>query len=547
MNVLEDALQYRKLQAPRETGGLFCDPAPEEIDATLSENIQRRASDASAVGKAYAEYDCQGRSLQALAKHAREELLRAASSYTSTYRPSASTVTNPAAPLIMTGHQPELFHPGVWCKNFAAARIAERHGGVAIHLIIDSDVCDTRAVRVPGGTVDDPTVQSVGLDTGPVGVPYEEVLVADETTFEEFGATATKILASLVANPIVETFWPLVVSRRTGTEHLGLRLAQGRHLLESRWGLDTLEIPQSKMCQLESFAWFASHLLAQLPRFVEVYNLSLAEYRRNHGVRSAAHPVPDLAMDQRWLEAPFWVWSAQNPIRRRLFVRQQGDKLRLADRNGIELVLNLSPDQSAAEAVREFARVEKTGIKLRPRALVTTMFTRLLLCDLFIHGIGGAKYDQLTDALIDRFFGVSPPRFMTLSGTQRLPIEFMPTTVDRLHELQQRSRRLKYHPEKYFSETSAADVQERDEWVAHKRTWITTPVTPDNARTRHVEIRRSNEALQPWVQTAVRSLRDELEQVRTALRRETILSSREYPFCFLPENILRSYLLDILS
>ncbi|HUS39330.1 MAG TPA: hypothetical protein VMX74_07770, partial [Pirellulales bacterium] len=314
-----------------------------------------------------------------------------------------------------------------------------------------------------------------------------------------------------------------------------------------RWGLDTLEIPQSKMCQLESFAWFASHLLAQLPRFVEVYNLSLAEYRRNHGVRSAAHPVPDLAMDQRWLEAPFWVWSAQNPIRRRLFVRQQGDKLRLADRNGIELVLNLSPDQSAAEAVREFARVENTGIKLRPRALVTTMFARLLLCDLFIHGIGGAKYDQLTDALIDRFFGVSPPRFMTLSGTQRLPIEFTPTTVHRLHELQQRSRRLKYHPEKYFSETSAADVRERDEWVAHKRRWITTPVTPDNARTRHVEIRRSNEALQPWVQTAVRSLRDELEQVRTALRREAILSSREYPFCFHPENILRSYLLDILS
>ena len=33
-------------------------------------------------------------------------------------------------PLIVTGHQPELFHPGVWIKNFAAAAIAGAQQGV---------------------------------------------------------------------------------------------------------------------------------------------------------------------------------------------------------------------------------------------------------------------------------------------------------------------------------------------------------------------------------------------------------------------------------
>jgi len=64
------------------------------------------------------------------------------------------------------------------------------------------------------------------------------------------------------------------------------------------------------------------------------------------------------------------------------------------------------------------------GIFVRPRALITTMFARLLASDLFVHGIGGAKYDQLTDQIIVDFFGVDPPRYVTATGTWRLPTGF---------------------------------------------------------------------------------------------------------------------------
>ena len=50
------------------------------------------------------------------------------------------------------------------------------------------------------------------------------------------------------------------------------------------------------------------------------------------------------------------------------------------------------------------------------------MFARLFLCDLFIHGIGGAKYDQMTDAIIERFFGFAPPDYLTVTATAKLPI-----------------------------------------------------------------------------------------------------------------------------
>ena len=54
--------------------------------------------------------------------------------------------------------------------------------------------------------------------------------------------------------------------------------------------------------------------------------------------------------------------------------------------------------------------------------MITTLFARLFLGDLFMHGIGGAKYDQVTDSLVERFFGVKPPGFMTLTATLRLPV-----------------------------------------------------------------------------------------------------------------------------
>ncbi|MDH3718421.1 MAG: hypothetical protein OES79_09910 [Planctomycetota bacterium] len=552
MSVTEDDLQYRRLQAPQEDGAVFCDPPPGAIDDRLADNLQRQTDSSSAIAQAYAQYDCQGRSLEDLARQARQELLTSAVTYTSSYgTPTlAGATADPTAPLIMTGHQPQLFHPGVWCKNFAAARLAAQQGGVAVHLIIDSDVCKSRAVRVPGGTVTQPVVRSVPLDEAArqhegLSIPYEELAITDAATFDTFGHRASEVLKPLVKEPLLRDFWPQVVARRQQTDRLGLCLAQARHQLETDWGLTSLEVPQSRMCGLEAFHWFACHLLAQLPRLVDVYNTSLAEYRRANRIRSSAHPVPDLAMDQRWLEAPFWIWTVENPVRRRLFVQQQGDTLLLSDRGQVTVPLPVAADQTAEAAVAQLVDIGRAGVKLRPRALVTTMFTRLLLCDLFIHGIGGAKYDQLTDLLIERFFGFPPPHFLTLSGTLRLPIPHARTTVDQLHELKQQLRRAEYHPEKYFSEGAVPDIDQRDRWVDHKRKWVATPPTAENGRTRYLEIRRSNEALRGWASDVVRRLQDELQQTRAAMRGEAILSSREYPFCFFPQKILQDYLLDI--
>src|SRR5207245_752568 len=109
------------------------------------------------------------------------------------------------------------------------------------------------------------------------------------------------------------------------------------------------------VCSLESFHWFACHLLAQLPRLWEAYNAAIADYRRLNHLRSRTHPVPDLASDGVWLEAPFWIWSSADPTRRRLFVRQNGDDLVLSDRSAVEHAIPLSPEADASRGVEQLA------------------------------------------------------------------------------------------------------------------------------------------------------------------------------------------------
>ena len=44
-------------------------------------------------------------------------------------------------------------------------------------------------------------------------------------------------------------------------------------------------------------------------------------------------------------------------------------------------------------------------------------YFRLLLVDQFTHGIGGGRYDQVTDRVMAGFFEIEPPRFSVATAT----------------------------------------------------------------------------------------------------------------------------------
>jgi hypothetical protein len=271
------------------------------------------------------------------------------------------------------------------------------------------------------------------------------------------------------------------------------------------------------------------HQLADLPRFHALHNQYLGDYRLRHRLRSRSHPVPDLAQDGDWLEAPFWAWRDDAPQRSRLFVRRRGD------------ILDLRSGDEPWPSVRAGGAPELPGppYKIRPRALTTTLFARVFLGDLFIHGIGGAKYDELTDEILRAYYGIEPPGYLVLSGTLRLPLpHFQEATEvhrrDRLRGL----RDLRFNPERH----PFADHLGIDALVAEKKAWIERPATTRRARRErcqalHELVRR----IWPLTERERKRLEHDLDWLDIKLRINAVLTRRDYAFCLFPESLLRPF------
>jgi hypothetical protein len=452
----------------------------------------------------------------------------------------------PAVPLqgtgfIVTGHQPELFHPGVWIKNFAAHALARRHGRLSLNLIVDSDLVKTNSIRVPDATGERHHAE---FDTGPLQVPYEEHTVADEHTFRHFPATVAKLLGDVPWQPMLNKFWPIVVGAEARTALLGERITVGRHLWETRLGCHNLEVPISRLCGTDSFARFALDLLQNLPRFHQIHNQCLDEFRRRHRIRSRHHPVPALAEIDGWHELPFWVWRADQPRRVRLFAMEgpEGWRLGLLDRS-VRPVEHFIPRQTerAAKAWRELAN---HGWKVRSRALTTTLFARLLLADLFIHGIGGGIYDELTDAIIERYYAMQAPAFLILSATLRLPWSVEKPQWPLPDELHRQLRNLEYHPELFLEpgEDGATTLRRQ------KQAWLNRePTTKQEKHERFMALKQINAGLSERLKEQKGRTEQELHQARQMAMGEKWRRDREYAFCLYSEEELRKLVAKVLD
>ena len=86
------------------------------------------------------------------------------------------------------------------------------------------------------------------------------------------------------------------------------------------------------------------------------------------------------------------------------------------------------------------------GWKVRPRALTLTLFTPIGFADGFIHGIGGGKYDEVTDDIMRRFFQIEPPGYAVVSAMIRLPIA-KSRGRKKLHAAERAIRDLDWNPQ----------------------------------------------------------------------------------------------------
>ncbi len=517
------------LHAPREHGSMLAEPPLDQVGALLERN--RALIHAAPV-------EILQQPLASVRALARDEARHAAAAYfEESGEPMPPRIEEPRY-WMLAGHQPELFHPGVWVKNFAMHKLARRHGAFALNLVVDNDLARASVLRLPAGE----RTAKVAFDHGQGEVPYEERSVASEELFASLPERTRPLIQHWPFTPLLAKFWAEMERQASRTRLLGERCAAARRSFERHWGCHQHEVPLSRLCRSEAFALFAGHLLEHLPRLHDCYNGAVHDYRRRHGLRSVNHPVPDLARHDDWLEAPFWAWRPGQARRARLFIRRGPDRLDLRADTAAWPSL---PCPTAGTFVRAWRDLERDGYKVRTRALTTTLFARLCLADLFLHGIGGGKYDELTDVLLERFFGVAPaPAYLVLSATLLLPLPRHAARAEECRQLAREARDVWYNPQRHLNDKPAtvADL------VRQKQHWIERAAPTHAERLQRFQaLRRLNDELRPFLNGAEERLRQAARTCRAQVHANQIATRRDYAFCLYPEEMLRSYFQHLSS
>lgn len=377
-----------------------------------------------------------------------------------------------ASSIVMTGHQPVIFHSGLTFKYQQTESFARHKEMIAVAVVIDTDegdagafsipVADKRPTAPPDGPADNaaaiPAIvarsfsiaQSAGLFSSSRLKESFDLIAEFKSAEDEIRRTCTSDSADAF-HSVAEDYVALA------------KLAPTMPTLEAnlitRWnagiGGGMLEIPLSAICCFPEFIRFTAALLERPFEFAACYNKTLNSFRAAQQIRNEANPFPNLTIEDTWCELPYWVIDNTAKTRHVLQVHKESGSLslRCVDKQLVQLV----PGQTA----EGLTSLLFGNVELVPRGAMITATLRLLFSDVFVHGTGGGQYDPCTDELIRNWWQEEPTPFAVASASRYL----FSSARSRLAELQQASSQLRdmqYNPQRFLNSGVFSDqLQEK--------------------------------------------------------------------------------------
>jgi hypothetical protein len=360
--------------------------------------------------------------------------------------------------IVLTGHQAGIWHAGIAEKFVAGARLAAERGGVLVHVVVDHDLNDAALVAFPA--LVGGKLARLALERSPRGAGPNALRKPVRTMRTE---RAHEVPAEI--EPALAAIERAIAAER-GRENLAMQMAHAANALLA---------PRARVDHT-----VAANAIAALP-FAEAMRAHFAPMREAYNAAVRGERIAPLAPH----ELPFWKLDRATMSRSALM---EGD---------------------AADLVA-------------PRALTLTAIARLVLCDEFIHGTGGGRYDLAMERWITAAFGddaraaLAPMSVVT--ATKFAPLErFVPAfdeaaTPEALRVLEQDP----------FNDDGAA-----------KRT-LRGAITGTRAekRSAYLAMRRAIVAARAARATELTSLRARIAANRDAIAAHALANDRTWPFPF---------------
>lgn len=440
--------------------------------------------------------------------------------------------------VIVTGHQAEFYHAGVLAKTIAADALARRHAADAAFLTVDSDTPKSTVLSFVAPDAAELRRERLPIPGLDASLPMESQPPMDARAWRDwFERLRRSAPAEALLNDFARGF--LSAADAADSDFTTALIAGHAACAGALGGSDMPQLRMSSLAATPEFAAFAAHWFEHAHSFSEQYNRALDRYRKRHRVRGADQPAARLAIGPDFAEAPFWAFRSGQP-RRHLFVHR--------GRDGVSLRANRDAIGDGPTAARAISAASADGWQIRPRALLLSGFVRLCLADLFIHGIGGAKYDEVTDDFAQACFGCVPALNLCVSAT----LHAFPAQVAAASEAPQALRRLRdfpFNPQRYVAKAPHALLARRDAILAaiHARKRRAHRQRGDYRRESLAEARQLHAALMETLQELraldprlPERLRSDVDRAAARASHAALAADRESFYALLPAHELSS-------
>jgi hypothetical protein len=366
--------------------------------------------------------------------------------------------------IVMTGHQPVIFHSGLTYKYGMTERFARESGCICAAIIVDTDEGDAGHFVYPSLELNAASTNAVWptpdnnspANDRELHVTRLSASVAAASSLYLYAALKSSDELRLLENDICTALQALQLNasvehaRRTLRHYIQLSDAgvpASEASVISRWyagiGAGCLELPLSAFSCFPEAELLMLSVINRAAEFAVLFNQRLQEFRLSHGIDNRANPFPDLETGPSASELPFWVLDHLSRNRTALRVVTAGDDIEL-------LAGQVSLHRASAGLTEnDLSALRERGLQIVPRGSMITAFLRLLCADLFVHGTGGGKYDQFTDDLISSFWKCDPPTYCVSSASRYLLSEER-TDLQRLEDSEATLRDLQFNPQRYF-------------------------------------------------------------------------------------------------
>ncbi len=419
-------------------------------------------------------------------------------------------------PIILSGHQPHPFHLGILYKYKMLAQISKKNLN-AVWVSIDTDICEGFPLKIPSMKNGSQLLSRRMLPRSTAEL-YRDA----KTDIDAIAAFRRELEEDISSLPNrVYQDGVLFLNKNTGSPlpyFMSDLMVSWRRAYASSLPSSVFEIPLSRICETKNFYRFAFGMLSHAREVAGLFNSTLHDYRKKHKVRSKANPFPDITENGPFVETLFW--RVEEGKRVPLFVESQsrGKVVLLFGKETVEA--------DSAEALK--SACDANGVKVWPRAVALSILQRLFLSDFFIHGIGGGRYDRITDTLIRKFYGMEPPEFAVASFTPG--IQVMEDRSEKLATARQVLREMVFHPEDYLEKT--APIVE----MIKKKEDMVSAIKEQGADKKRLGglISALNKKLLAELAPKQEKLKEEIEQLEAELSSFHALESRELPYFLYP-------------